>query len=133
VKEMSKLSTTITGWVAENILNEHDTKKRTLLMKFFIKVADRCTSLYNYSTSRSILAALDSSTISRLTNTWNGLSQKSKMQLEALRKLADHSRNYREYRNALRNTSPPAYPSLGCILPTSLSAVKATHRRELRL
>jgi len=40
VRAMSTLSTVITGWVAESILNEHDTKKRTLLVKFFIKVAD---------------------------------------------------------------------------------------------
>jgi hypothetical protein len=86
VRAMSTLSTVITGWVAESILNEQDTKKRTNLIKFFIKVADvssicinpgivlmppqRCTSLRNYSTPRSILAALDSSTISRLHQTW---------------------------------------------------------------
>ena len=40
VKAVSSLSTTITGWVAESILNEHDIKKRTSLVKFFIKVAD---------------------------------------------------------------------------------------------
>lgn len=40
VKAVTSLSTVITGWVAENILNEHDMKKRTALIKFFIKVAD---------------------------------------------------------------------------------------------
>jgi hypothetical protein len=40
IKAMSTLSTTITGWVAECILDEPDTKKRTVLVKFFIKVAD---------------------------------------------------------------------------------------------
>ena len=40
IKAVSSLSTTITGWVAESILNEHDIKKRTSLVKFFIKVAD---------------------------------------------------------------------------------------------
>jgi hypothetical protein len=40
VKAVSSLSTVITGWVAESILSEPDTKKRTLLIKFFIKVAD---------------------------------------------------------------------------------------------
>ncbi|KAF8172055.1 ras guanine nucleotide exchange factor domain-containing protein [Mycena galopus ATCC 62051] len=70
VKAVSSLSTAITGWVAESILSEPDTKKRTQLVKFFIKVADRCTSLHNYSTPRSMLAALDSSTISRLHQTW---------------------------------------------------------------
>ncbi|KAJ3932512.1 MAG: ras guanine nucleotide exchange factor domain-containing protein [Lentinula lateritia] len=116
VKEMSSLSTAITGWVAESILNERDTKKRTALVKFFIKVADRCVGLHNYSTFRSLLAALDSSTISRLHQTWMGLPQKTKQQLESLRRLADHGRNYHEYRTKLRNTAPPAVPFLGLYL-----------------
>ncbi|KIP10219.1 hypothetical protein PHLGIDRAFT_125720 [Phlebiopsis gigantea 11061_1 CR5-6] len=116
VKAVTSLSTVITGWVAEGILNEPDTKKRTALVKFFIKVADRCASLQNFSTPRSILAALDSSTISRLHQTWSGLPQKNRVQLEALRKLADHARNYHEYRTRLRNTAPPAVPFLGLYL-----------------
>jgi son of sevenless-like protein len=87
VRALSTLSTTLTGWIAESILNEPDLKKRQGLIKFFIKLADvsstvdrtldsrltclqRCTGLNNYSTPRSILAALDSSTISRLRQTW---------------------------------------------------------------
>ncbi|KZT73928.1 ras GEF [Daedalea quercina L-15889] len=116
VKAVTSLSTAITGFVAESILNELDTKKRTSLVKFFIKVADRCNSLSNFSTLRAILAALDSSTISRLHQTWMGLSQKYKVQLEALRKLSDHARNYHEYRSRLRNTAPPAIPFLGLYL-----------------
>lgn len=42
VRAVSSLSTVITGWVAESILNEADAKKRTALVKFFIKVADVC-------------------------------------------------------------------------------------------
>ncbi|RDX49923.1 ras GEF [Lentinus brumalis] len=116
VKGVTSLSTAITGWVAESILNEPDTKKRTVLVKFFIKLADRCVGLMNYSTPRSILAALDSSTIARLHQTWVGLPQKAKVQLESLRKLADHARNYHEYRSRLRNTAPPAVPFLGLYL-----------------
>ncbi|KAH0586264.1 Cell division control protein 25 [Termitomyces sp. J132] len=116
VRAVTSLSTVITGWVAESILNEPDLKKRTTLVRFFIKVADRCTTLANFSTSRSILAALDSSTISRLYQTWLGISQKHKSQLDSLRRLADHSRNYHEYRSKLRNTAPPAVPFLGLYL-----------------
>ncbi|KAF5345551.1 hypothetical protein D9758_012001 [Tetrapyrgos nigripes] len=116
VRAVSSLSTVITGWVAESILDESDMKKRTALIKFFVKLADKCVTIHNYSTSRSILAALDSSTISRLHQTWTGLSQKSKAQLESLRRLADHGRNYREYRAKLRNTAPPAVPFLGLYL-----------------
>ncbi|KDQ62483.1 hypothetical protein JAAARDRAFT_54421 [Jaapia argillacea MUCL 33604] len=116
IKAVSSLSTVITGWVSESILSELDTKKRVTLVKFFIKVADRCTLLSNFSTSRSMLAALDSSTISRLHQTWGGVPQKNKIQLESLRKLADHARNYHEYRSRLRNTPPPAVPFLGLYL-----------------
>ncbi|TFK52601.1 ras GEF [Heliocybe sulcata] len=116
IKAVTSLSTVITGWVAESILNELDMKKRVGLVKFFIKLADRCTGLNNFSTSRSILAALDSSTISRLHLTWTGVPQKNKAQLESLRKLADHARNYHEYRSRLRNTAPPAVPFLGLYL-----------------
>lgn len=44
---------------------------------------------------------------------FQGVPQKNKLQLEALRRLADHSRNYHEYRSRLRNTAPPAVPFLG--------------------
>ncbi|PFH53989.1 hypothetical protein AMATHDRAFT_73003 [Amanita thiersii Skay4041] len=116
VKAVTSLSTIITGWVAETVLNEPDIKKRSLFIKFFIKVADRCTSLNNFSTPRAILAALDSSTISRLHQTWLSVSQKHKTMLESMRRLADHGRNYHEYRTRLRNTAPPAVPFLGLYL-----------------
>lgn len=44
VKGVTSLSTAITGWVAETILDETDAKKRTALVKFFIKLADVCFS-----------------------------------------------------------------------------------------
>ncbi|KAJ7103860.1 ras guanine nucleotide exchange factor domain-containing protein [Mycena epipterygia] len=116
VKAVSGLSTAITGWISESILSEPDMKKRTTLIKFFIKVADRCTFLNNYSTPWSILAALDSSTIFRLHQTWLGVPQKNRSQLDSIRRLADHSRNYHEYRSKLRNTAPPAVPFLGLYL-----------------
>ena len=44
VKAVTSLSTAITGWVAECILSETDIKKRSLIIKFFIKLADVCIS-----------------------------------------------------------------------------------------
>ncbi|KAG8743328.1 hypothetical protein FRC10_012207 [Ceratobasidium sp. 414] len=116
IRAMSTLSTAITGWVTEMILDEQDTKKRTGLLKFFIKISDYCHDLNNFSTLRSILAALDSSTISRLNKTWAGLSAKSKVKLENLRKLTDHTRNHHEYRTRLRSVHGNAVPFLGLYL-----------------
>ncbi|KAJ1303305.1 hypothetical protein OPQ81_011502 [Rhizoctonia solani] len=116
IRAMSTLSTAITGWVTEIILDEQDTKKRTALLKLFIKIADHCEDLNNFSTLRSILAALDSSTISRLSKTWMGLSAKNKTRLENLRKLTDHTRNHYEYRARLRSIRGQAVPFLGLYL-----------------
>ncbi|CAE7095336.1 unnamed protein product [Rhizoctonia solani] len=116
IRAMSTLSTAITGWVTEIILDEQDTKKRTGLLKLFIKIADHCGDLNNFSTLRSILAALDSSTISRLSKTWMGLSAKNKTRLENLRKLTDHTRNHYEYRARLRGIRGHAVPFLGIYL-----------------
>jgi len=40
LKALSTCSNQITGWVADNILNEHDPKKRASLLKYYIKLAD---------------------------------------------------------------------------------------------
>ena len=40
VRAVTTLSTSITGWVTECILNELDARKRTGLLKYFIKLAD---------------------------------------------------------------------------------------------
>ena len=40
VRAMSTLSTRLTGWIAETILNEQDTKKRAGLLKYFIKLSE---------------------------------------------------------------------------------------------
>lgn len=45
VRAMSTLSTRLTGWIAETILKELDTKKRTGLIKYFIKLCDVSFSL----------------------------------------------------------------------------------------
>jgi son of sevenless len=45
VKAVVSLSTGITSWVAESILNERDIRRRSSLLKFFIKLADVCMFL----------------------------------------------------------------------------------------
>ena len=42
IRQMSSLSTRITGWIAEIVLSEQDAKKRTALVKYFIKLGDVC-------------------------------------------------------------------------------------------
>ncbi|PWN51548.1 ras GEF [Violaceomyces palustris] len=116
VKSMSSLSTNITGWISECILGESDARKRTQLVKFFIKLGDRCEQLNNFHTLMAIQCALNSSTISRLKKTWDGLPSKYRGMMEHQRRAIEHTRNYAGYRARLRNTSPPALPFLGLFL-----------------
>jgi len=88
VKALTTLSTAITGWVTDWILKEGlDVKKRVAYIKFFLKVGkvsvrnvtlmidsdvtiQECLALNNYSTPRSLMAALESTPISRLKSVW---------------------------------------------------------------
>ncbi|CBQ71729.1 guanyl nucleotide exchange factor Sql2 [Sporisorium reilianum SRZ2] len=116
VKSMSSMSTRITGWISECILGEADARKRTQLLKFFIKLGDRCEQLNNFHTLMAIQCALNSSTIARLKKTWDGLSAKYRGMMDHQRRAVEHTRNYAGYRARLRNTTPPAIPFLGLFL-----------------
>ena len=64
----------------------------------------------------AINCALQSSTITRLTKTWEGLSAKYKVMVDQQRHAVEHTRNFAEYRRRLRQTSPPALPFVGLFL-----------------
>ncbi|KAI8893365.1 ras guanine nucleotide exchange factor domain-containing protein [Globomyces pollinis-pini] len=116
VRAMTSLSTKITGWVVCTILQEADLKRRAFILKFFIKVAERCLMLNNFNTLLAIQSAFNSSTISRLKKTWELLSNKTRNLFESLRRSTDHSRNFADYRAALKRSNLPALPFLGLFL-----------------
>ncbi|KAI9635192.1 uncharacterized protein MKK02DRAFT_43873 [Dioszegia hungarica] len=116
LKQLSTLSNQITGFVADGVLGEADTKKRAGLLKFWIKVADRCFMLQNFSSLFSVLAGLNSSTILRLKKTWDVLNQKYKVLLDRLNGVIEHTRNHLAYRGKLREAKGPVLPFLGLIL-----------------
>ncbi|PVF97632.1 ras GEF [Serendipita vermifera] len=117
VKALSTLSTAITGWVTDLVLKEGlDVKKRVAIIKFFLKVGKECINLSNFSTPRSIMAALGSTPVSRLRSVWAGISQKHRAVFQEMHDLQDYSRNSARYRERLRRTVAPAVPFLGLIL-----------------
>ncbi|BEI96856.1 hypothetical protein CcaverHIS631_0204450 [Cutaneotrichosporon cavernicola] len=116
LKALSTLSNQITGWVTDVILHELDTKHRGALLKFFIKLADKCLSLNNFSTLFAVLAGLNSSTIGRLKHTWAVLNPKYRMAMDRLRAVIEHTKNHAAYRARLREVTEPCLPFLGLIL-----------------
>ncbi|GAA5988119.1 hypothetical protein JCM11641_000909 [Rhodosporidiobolus odoratus] len=129
VRKMSALSTRLTGWIAETILNEQDQKKRTGLVKYFVKLGERLLMLANYNALFAVFTALNSSTIARLKRTWDGLAPKYKTSFEVLRKATEHARNYSEYRQKIRQAVPPCLPFVGLFL-TDLIFIFEGNRAE---
>ncbi|KAL1410412.1 Ras guanine nucleotide exchange factor bud5 [Vanrija albida] len=116
LKALSTMSNQITGWVADGILNEQDAKHRAALVKFYIKLADKCLQLNNFSTLWAVMAGLNSSTILRLKKTWDVLSTKHRLNMDRLRGVIEHTKNHAAYRARLREVTGPCLPFLGLIL-----------------
>ncbi|CAO3643983.1 unnamed protein product [Cunninghamella echinulata] len=116
VKAMIQKSTQITSWITNSILRENEPKRRSQMIKFWIKVADCCLQLNNYNTLMAIRSALDSTSIRRLKKTWDYLSSKYKTMLEPIYSSTDSSRNFAEYRTRLKSSVAPCLPFLGVYL-----------------
>jgi son of sevenless-like protein len=109
-------SNQLTNWVAQMILTQQDAKRRAVVIRHFVTIADKCRSLNNYATLTSILSALDSAPIHRLTRTWSGVPPKINGTLDSIRKLMASTKNFVEYREILHRSNPPCIPFLGVYL-----------------
>ncbi|CAK7220907.1 cell division cycle-related protein [Sporothrix curviconia] len=116
VKALILHSNQMTNWVAEMILAQTDVKKRVVVIKHFVAVADKCRGLNNFSTLTSIISALGTAPIARLKRTWDIVPQKTQGTLESMRKLMASTKNFGEYREALHAANPPCIPFFGVYL-----------------
>jgi len=98
------------------ILNQADVRRRVIVIKHFVAIADRCRALNNFSTLTSIVSALATAPIHRLQRTWNQVPGKTKDTLESMRKLIASYKNFAEYRLELHGANPPCTPFLGVYL-----------------
>ncbi|GAB7347083.1 hypothetical protein MBLNU459_g3214t1 [Dothideomycetes sp. NU459] len=116
VKALILHSNQLTNWVAQMILTQADVKRRVVVIKHFVSVADKCRQLNNYSTLTSIISALGTAPIHRLGRTWAQVNQKTLVVLESMRKLMGSTKNFVEYRDTLRAANPPCIPFFGVYL-----------------
>ncbi|ORY01558.1 ras GEF [Basidiobolus meristosporus CBS 931.73] len=116
VRQMSKMSTKITEWVVYSIIKEDNIRLRLDLLRYFIRLAEKCYSLNNFQTLLAIMCGLNLSTVSRLKRTWSLLPSKYEMLIDTLRHTTDHNRNYYEYRRHIKQASLPCLPFMGVYL-----------------
>jgi son of sevenless-like protein len=135
VKALILHSNQLTNWVAEMILTQLDVKKRVVVIKHFVLVAEvsvslpppvwlsginprqKCRQLNNYSTLTSIISALGTAPIHRLKRTWDQVPQRTLSNLESMRRLMGSTKNFGEYRESLHLANPPCIPFFGMAQP----------------
>ena len=116
VRAMSRLSTDLTNLVTDYILQLEDPKKRAVVIKQWVKIANKFLELANYDSLFAVICSLESSTILRLRRTWELVSSKTKATLEHLKSVVDISKNYVVLRQRLQNHVPPCLPFVGTYL-----------------
>ncbi|KAF1345914.1 guanine-nucleotide dissociation stimulator CDC25 [Delphinella strobiligena] len=116
VKALILHSNQLTNWVAQMILTQADVKRRVIVIKHFVSVADKCRQLNNFSTLTSIISALGTAPIARLHRTWAQVNQKTQAVLEVMRRLMQSTKNFLEYRDTLHKANPPCIPFFGVYL-----------------
>ncbi|KAF1981251.1 ras GEF [Aulographum hederae CBS 113979] len=116
VKALILHSNQLTNWVAQMILTQQDVRRRVIVIKHFVSVADKCRALNNFSTLTSIISALGTAPIHRLSRTWGQVNAKTMNTLEGMRRLMGSTKNFAEYRDTLQKANPPCIPFFGVYL-----------------
>lgn len=79
----------------------------------------------NFSTLTSIISALGTAPIHRLSRTWSQVNARTQNVLEHMRKLMSSTKNFADYRETLKLADPPCIPFFG-ILNLRVNIVKQT-------
>ncbi|XP_064891378.1 ras-specific guanine nucleotide-releasing factor RalGPS1 isoform X3 [Columba livia] len=107
----------VSFWVVREILTAQTLKIRAEILSHFVKIAKKLLELNNLHSLMSVVSALQSAPIFRLTKTWALLNRKDKTTFEKLDYLLSKEDNYkrtREYITSLKMV--PTIPYLGIYL-----------------
>ncbi|KAL2916590.1 hypothetical protein HK105_203702 [Polyrhizophydium stewartii] len=99
-------------WVATELVRIKDIKKRTVVLKKFIQLVKESLDLNNFFTTFAIVAGLNLTPVQRLKKTWEALPEKSKKLWSEVEKIADPSKNMKNYRDRLAISTTPMVPFL---------------------
>ncbi|KAK5449913.1 cell division cycle-related protein [Exophiala xenobiotica] len=106
-------SNQLTNWTAEMILGQAEVKKRVVVVKHFVAIADKCRALNNFSAVTAIISAFGTAPILRLSRTWHLVKDKTSAMLESMRQLISTAKNFSQYRESLASATPPCIPFMG--------------------
>ncbi|CCF59914.1 hypothetical protein KAFR_0I01330 [Kazachstania africana CBS 2517] len=103
ISNLIKNANAVTNYVSYSIVKQSDVKKRSKVIQFFIKVAEYCKELNNFSSMTAIVSGLYSSPVYRLKKTWQLIPSDLNETLRNLNNLMDSKRNFIRYRGLLES------------------------------
>jgi len=106
----------VSNWVATEILSQFNLKKRTRILKRFIKLAHECLSLHNFNSLYAILAGLNYAPVQRLKKTIKALSHRYQKNWRQMEAIFENIQNFKSYRHTLKRFEMPIIPYFGLFL-----------------
>ncbi|KAF9346570.1 hypothetical protein BGX26_001912, partial [Mortierella sp. AD094] len=116
IKKMIETSNLYANWINELVLSEKEIKKRVLVIRHLVLIAEKLRQLNNFSMLSATMAALSQSPIHRLKRTWEQVPTRTMTTFIELQTIMAVAKNWAEYREELHNVNPPCVPFLGMYL-----------------
>uniref|UniRef100_A0A3Q3JLH5 Ras-GEF domain-containing protein n=1 Tax=Monopterus albus TaxID=43700 RepID=A0A3Q3JLH5_MONAL len=107
----------VSFWLVREILTAQTLKIRAAILSHFVKIAKKLLEFNNLHSLVSVVSALQSAPIFRLSKTWALISRKDKATFEKLNCLTSKEENYTRMREYIRSLKMvPCIPYLGIYL-----------------
>ncbi|KXS17430.1 hypothetical protein M427DRAFT_30551 [Gonapodya prolifera JEL478] len=101
-------------WVAAEILESTNVKRRMARISHFIAIAKQCVELNDFHSAKAIVSGLQSTPVWRLDKTWSGIARKDKSTFDKMCEMLAPDSNYESLRKELRKAAKQAHiPFLG--------------------
>ncbi|KAF8923150.1 hypothetical protein BGZ58_003299 [Dissophora ornata] len=116
IKKMIETSNLYSNWINELVLSEKEIKKRVLVIRHIVLIAEKLRQLNNFSMLSATMAALSQSPIHRLKRTWEQVPARTMTAFMELQQMMGVAKNWAEYREELHSANPPCVPFVGMYL-----------------
>ncbi|CAI6338570.1 unnamed protein product [Periconia digitata] len=116
VRAMTALSNDLANMVSDSILLLEEPKKRSEMIKQWVKIGMFCLELHNYDSLMAIVCSLNSSMVQRLKKTWELVTRNTKIRFEELKSITEVGRNYTVLRQRLQTVVDSCVPFVGFYL-----------------
>jgi len=98
------------------IVQLEDIEERKDMLKKWIQVAEECLVMNNFHALMAIVSGLSSTAVSRLTKTWELVSNKYQHKFHALQAITVPEKNFTVLRERMASAAPPKIPYIGTSL-----------------